>query len=541
MRIPARAAAPAPDSPPVPAARASNWPLVVLCISLLVVTIQTSILNVALPDLVSDLGASDSQLVWIVDGYIVAFAGVLLTGSALAEKFGRRGVMTTGLVLCGLTSIGSALSQDPLQLIIWRTLMGAGAALVMPATLSILVNAYTEPRQRTKAIAYWSLMNATGSFIGPVTGGLLLRWASWDACFYVNLPFIVAAVAMGHWLVPTSRDPSHARFDVLGAVLSTGALTGLVWAIIEGPARGWTDPAVLATLAVAVALIGLFVAWELHTSSPMLDLKLFANPQLSAAAVALTIAFLAMSSSMYLAGLALQFVKDYSPLAAALAIAGPVTLVNFVIVPRAPWLIHRFGTRWMVSGGIAVIAASSCLIATMTVDSGYLPLGIGFALMAVAFSTFVPASTEAVMTAVPAERAGGASSINELTRQIGQALGIALGGGLTAIGYHAQLDTSGLDLPSAAAEESESSLSGALEAAARVGGEVGDALVRAAQEAYVSGIRLALVVSAAAALLGALYAAWGIPGRRAGTANRDYVLEQDPNAVDALGSAIETT
>ncbi|MCW2522721.1 MAG: transporter, partial [Frankiales bacterium] len=380
-----------------PATRQSFWPLVVLCTSLLVVSIQVSILNVALPTLVRALGATDSQLQWIVDAYIVAFAGVLLTGSALADKFGRRGVMTIGLIITGAASIGAGLSNSPSELIVWRTVMGAGAALVMPATLSILVNVYTEPKQRTKAIAYWSLMNATGSFVGPLAGGLLLRWGSWQACFYVCVPFVIAAVVMGRYLVPTSKDPSQARFDVIGALLSTAALTTLVWAIIEGPTKGWADPSVITAFGLAVITLVSFIYWELHTASPMLDLSMFANPQLSAAAVALTIAFLAMSGAMYLAQLALQLVKGYSPLSAALAVSTPITLVNFIVVPRAPWLIHRFGTRWMVSGGISLIAVSSLIIATVTVHSPYPVLCIGFAMMALAFSTFVPASTEAIM------------------------------------------------------------------------------------------------------------------------------------------------
>jgi EmrB/QacA subfamily drug resistance transporter len=527
-------------SPPV-STRASNWPLVVLCTSLLVVTIQTSILNVALPNLVRDLGASDSQLDWIVDAYVVAFAGVLLSGSALADRFGRRGVMNSGLIACGAASIAAALSQTPTQLIIWRAIMGAGAALVMPATLSILVNVYTERPQRTKAIAYWSLMNATGSFIGPITGGLILRWSSWHFCFYVIIPFVIAAVVMGHFLVPTSRDPAQARFDVPGAVLSTGALTGLVWAIIEGPSRGWTNSAVLGAFVGAILLLIAFVYWELHTESPMLDLPIFAKPQLSAAAVALTIAFMAMSGAMYLAGLSLQFVKGYSPLAAAIAVSAPITVVNFIVVPRAPWLIHRFGTRWVVSAGISVIAASSVIIATMTVSSSYLWLCVGFALMALAFSTFVPASTEAIMTAVPAERSGGASAVNELTRQVGQALGIALAGGISAVGYHSQLKVGSLGLSSTDAATAHSSLNSALTVAHRLGGELGAALRLSADNAYIHGVRLALITGAGAALLGALYAALAIPSKRAQPERADYQIELDPTAVDPLGTAFEAT
>jgi hypothetical protein len=244
---------------------------------------------------------------------------------------------------------------------------------------------------------------------------------------------------------------------------------------------------------------------------------------------------------MYLAGLALQLVKSYTPLAAAVAISVPVTIVNFVIVPRAPWIIHRIGTRWAVSGGIAVIAASALLIATMTVRSGYLVLGTGFALMAVAFSTFVPASTEAIMTAVPAERAGGASAVNELTRQIGQSLGIALGGGLTAVGYHGNLDLTGLGLDGTDTVRARSSVSGALGVAHDLGAAAGRGLESLAGEAFIHGIRIALIVAAAAAIVGALYAAIGIPSRSDPRPDNGYRLDEDPTAVDPIGTAFETT
>ncbi|TFV88876.1 MFS transporter [Blastococcus sp. CT_GayMR16] len=516
------------------------WALAVLCISLVVVTIQTSILNVALPSLVRDIGADDAELQWIVDSYIVAFAGVLLTGAAVADRFGRRGVMMAGLVLCGLASVAAALSQNPGPLIVWRTVMGIGAALVMPATLSILVNVFTEPAQRTRAIAYWTLMNATGAFIGPIAGGLLLGWTSWQSCFYVTLPLIVVAVVLGYVVVPTSRDPAAARFDVAGGVLSTAALGALIWGIIEGPSRGWTDGVVLGVFAAAVALGAAFVAWERRTPAPMLDLTIFANRQLRGATVALTVAFLAMTGAMYLAGLALQLGKGYTPLAAAVAISVPVTVVNFLVVPRTPWLIERFGIRAMVSGGIALIACAALVISTMTVNSGYLVLCLGFALMALAFSSFVPASTEAVVTSVPAERSGGASAVNQLTRQVGQALGVALGGALTAVGYTASFTAPDRGVSPVAAEAAGTSLTDALAVGAGLPAQARAALELAAHEAYVSGIRLSLWVAAGIALCGAAYAAATIPGRRTAPAEVHHV-EQDPRSVDPTGTAFETT
>jgi EmrB/QacA subfamily drug resistance transporter len=492
------------------------WALSVLCLALLVVSLQTSILNVALPSLVADLGASDSQLQWIVDAYTVAFAGLLLTGAALADRYGRLGVMSVGLGLCGASSVGAMLSTDPTGLVLWRTAMGVGAGLVMPATLSILVNVFTDRRERSRAIAYWSLMNATGAFVGPIAGGLLLRWSSWHACFAITLPLVAIALAAGPLVVPTSRDPSAARFDLVGAVLSAAALATVVWGVIEGPGRGWTDPVVAGAFMVAVLAAVAFVRWELRTAHPMIDIDTFRNPQLSAASLALVIAFLAMTAAMYLTTLSLQLAKGYTALAAAVATSLPITAVNFLVVPQAPRLIARFGTRWMICAGTAVIAASSLVIATISPDSGYLPLLVGFALMALAFSIFVPASTEAIMTAVPPERSGGVSAVSQLSRQVGQALGVAVGGGVATIGYRHHFDGSLLGLDADDLHSARSSITGALDVASTLSGSARDALVAVAQSSYLSGVRIMLYVAAAAALVGSAYAALAIPAREVG-------------------------
>lgn len=487
--------------------------LAVLCLSLLVVTTQISILNVALPSLILHLGATETQLQWIINAYTVAFAGVLLTGAALADRFGRRGVMVGGLLLCGAGSLAAALSSAPEQLIVWRTVMGIGGALVMPATLSILVNVFTEPRPRSRAIATWTLMHATGSFIGPLGGGLLLEWWSWSACFYVSIPLAVLAVVGSLLWVPTSRDPAAASFDMLGAALSTGTLALLIWGVIEGAERGWTSPPIVGSFVLALVLGVAFVRWERRTSSPMLDLSVLRVPALRASSISLVIAFVAMSSAMYLSMLSLQLGKGYSALAAAAVTAIPITLVNFLVVPFAPRLIARFGTRVLVSAGVGTIAVSSLVIATMTATSGVVPLLIGFALMAAAFSIYTPASTEAIVTSVPPESSGGASALTQLTRQIGQSLGVALGGGIAAMGFRAQFDPSDFELDPADRKLAGSSFTGALEVVERVDAAVREAFLLAARQSFVVGVRYMLVVCAVLAVIGAIYAAVAIPGR----------------------------
>ncbi len=489
--------------------------LSVLCLSLLIVGIDNSILNVALPTLVRTLGATPSQLQWIIDGYVLVFAGLLLTAGKLGDRLGRKGVMLAGLAVFGASSLAASLATTPDQLIVWRCVMGIGAALIMPATLSILVNVFTEPRQRRRAIAYWSLMNATATFIGPVSGGLLLRRFWWGSCFLVNVPVVLVTLVLGQILVPSTRDPNAGRFDVPGAALSSAALGALLWAFIEGPVRGWSDVLVVGSFIAAAGLSLLFVAWELRVGDPMLDIAGFRTPQMSAAATTMTIAFCAMIGSMYLVVLSLQLVKGYTPLAAALATSGPIVTVNFVVMPLTPRLVERFGSRWMVIAGTGLIACASLVIATTTVDSPYVILFVGFALMALAFSIFIPASTEAVMTAVPAERAGSASAINQMARQLGQALGIAVIGSVAASGYRSGFPSRGVTGATAqAVAEARQSITGAIGVSRGLPAAPRQAILEAAHLAFVHGMRLALVVAAVLAVLGAIFAARAIPSGR---------------------------
>jgi EmrB/QacA subfamily drug resistance transporter len=508
-RIATNVALPTPTAPP---GFDRRWlTLGVLCLSLLVVGIDTSILNVAIPTLIRELDATPAQLQWIVDSYVLVFAGLLLTAGKLGDRFGRKGVMSAGLLAFGASSLGAATASSPGALILWRGIMGVGAALIMPATLSILVNVFTEERQRRRAIAYWSLMNAAGAFIGPVTGGLLLRHFWWGSCFLVNVPFVAGTLLLGRWLVPSSKDPEAAAgFDLLGAGLSSAALGALLWAVIEGPARGWTAPAVVIGFLAAAGLIASFVAWELRVSDPMLDLRILRSPQMSAAVITMTIAFMALSGSMYLVSQSLQLVKGYTPLAAALATSAPIVTMNFLVMPRAPGLAERFGPRRMIAVAMILIAVADLVISTMTLHSSYLDLGAGFALMALGFSMFVPASTEAVMTAVPAEKAGSASAVNQMCRQLGQALGIAVTGSVGASFYRSSFKAPDGLVGDAAARAGDS-MTGAFDVARGAAGRLGELVLTAAREAFLSGMRAALVVAAVLAVVGAAYAARAIP------------------------------
>src|SRR4051812_16491603 len=274
------------------------WTLAVLCLSLLIIVMDNTILNVAIPRLVEDLGASNSQLQWIIDGYTLVFAGLLLTTGSWGDRFGRKRALRIGIVIFAVGSALSALATTPNNLIMTRALMGVGGALIMPSTLSILTDVFRDPKERGRAIAVWAGFSGLGVAIGPLTGGFLLNHFSWSSVFWVNIPIGVLALIGGHFFIPESKDPNAPKLDLPAAALSIIGLGALLYAIIEVPAEGWTDEKVLTALAVAVVALAGFVVRELTTDHPMLDVSFFKNRRFSAANSSITLTFFAMFGSM---------------------------------------------------------------------------------------------------------------------------------------------------------------------------------------------------------------------------------------------------
>ncbi|HKA04560.1 MAG TPA: MFS transporter, partial [Acidimicrobiales bacterium] len=292
------------------------WTLGVLCVSLLVIGLDNTILNVALPTLVEDLHATASQQQWIVDAYTLVFASLLLTAGMLGDKFGRRGALTAGLAIFGLGSAVAAFSGSAGALIGARAFMGIGGALIMPATLSILTNVFTDPSERARAIGIWAGVSGLGIAIGPTTGGWLLEHFWWGSVFLINIPVVVAGLIAGRFLIPTSRDPHSPRLDPFGTVMSATGLFAVLYAIIEGPSRGWTDTTVVGAFVLGLTVLLAFVAWELRSDHPILDVRLFSNPRFSGASLAITLVFFALFGSIFFLTQYLQFVLGYGTLTA---------------------------------------------------------------------------------------------------------------------------------------------------------------------------------------------------------------------------------
>jgi EmrB/QacA subfamily drug resistance transporter len=484
------------------------WTLLVLSASLLVIGLDNTILNVALPTLESDLGASSSQLQWIVDAYMLVFAGVLLTAGALGDRFGRKRALTLGLAVFGLGSGLSALATSPDMLIGARAIMGIGGAFIMPSTLSIIMAVFPA-HERPKAIGVWAGVSGLGIAIGPVAGGWLIEHANWNAVFLVNLPFVVAALVAGRWLVPDSKDPAAPRLDVPGFALSIAGLTTLVWAIIEAPARGWTDPTILTAFGISAAVLGTFLAWELRAREPMLDIRLFRNPRFSGASAAITLVFFAMFGSIFFLTQYLQGVLGYSALEAGLRVT-PVALGLILGGPISAKLAARVGTKIVVSGGLLLVALGLMLVTQFAVDSSYDIVAAHLIVLGFGMGMAMAPATESVMGSLPVEKASVGSAVNDTTRTTGGALGVAILGSLLASQYRGDMDAAVAGLPDGAAATASDTLSGGLSVAHRVG-DLG--LAEAAQHAFVSGMHFAALAAAAVALAGAVVAYLVIPAR----------------------------
>jgi EmrB/QacA subfamily drug resistance transporter len=487
-----------------------RWAILgVMALSLLVIGLDNTILNVALPTLVRELGASASQLQWMVDAYILVFAGLLLTMGALGDRFGRKRALTVGLVLFGLGSLGAAFSGSANMLIATRAAMGIGGALIMPSTLSIITNVFSGP-ERGRAIAAWAAVSGLGIIGGPVLGGWLLENFWWGSVFLVNVPIVLIAVATGYFLVPESKDPKATPLDPVGAVLSIAGLSALVYAIIEAPSNGWTDPLILGGFAVAAILLGLMVWWELRTPHPMLQMSFFRNPRFSAASAAITLVFFAMFGTVFMIAQYLQFVLGYTPLEAGVRVMAVATLI--IAAPLSARLTEIFGSKIVVTAGLVIVATALAILSGIDVDGGYGRVALALAIMGFGMGTTMAPATDSIMGSLPLAKAGVGSAMNDTTRQVGGALGVAILGSVLASSYSAAMAPVVAGLPQVAADLAMDSVGGAARVASQIG-EAGAALVQAASSAFVDGMGNAVLVASGVALLGAIVAAVFLPSR----------------------------
>ena len=382
------------------------WILAVLCLSLFMVVVDNTIVNVALPTLSTDLGASITSLQWIVDSYTLVFSALLLAFGYFGDRYGRALALRLGLIIFGITSVLAAVSTSTAGLIGARALMGIGAALVFPATLAIIINVFTDTRERAAAIGIWSGITGLAVAAGPVTGGFLLEHFWWGSLFLVNVPIVIVALVLGRILIPDSRDPQSGRFDRLGVLLSVAAVGMVIWSIIEGPHRGWSSPEVALTGTLGAIGIAVFVLYEARLAHPLLDVRLFRNARFSAASVAIAAAFFGLFGFIFLITQYMQLVLGYSPLEAGLRTV-PFAVVTGVLSPAAIALMHRFGTKLVVASGLALMSTGFVMASGLQADSAYFgPVLAAMVVMAAGLGLTTSPATEAIMGALPPAKAG---------------------------------------------------------------------------------------------------------------------------------------
>jgi EmrB/QacA subfamily drug resistance transporter len=489
--------------------------LAVICVSALVVNVDNTILNVALPTLVRKLHATSSGLQWIVDSYAMVFAGLLLVGGSLADRFGRRRFFFIGLTLFGGASTGAGFSGSVGFLIAWRAVMGIGAALTIPASLSIINDVFRDPTERARAIGAWAGTIGLGIAIGPIAGGLLLARFWWGSVFLVNVPIVVAGFVGALMLVPDSKNAVTGQPDPAGALLSVAGLGLLLWAIIEAPTEGWASGEVIGVGLASFVVLLAFVVSEARSRHPMLRLELFSDRRFSAAAGCESFATFGLLGALFVQTQFLQFDLGYSPLQAGLRIL-PIAMVLVVSAPLSPVVARLIGIKHTVAAGLAAIAgglwqvSSVCSVATTYGDvlPGMLLLGLGAGLL-------LPTATNSVVGAVPQGDSGVGSASNAVALQVGGALGVAVFGSVLSTRYQDRMNVAlaGRHVPVVAMHTILGSLGGALVVADRAGGATGALLARVARAAFMSGNKVALAVGGAVALVGALLALVGLPSQ----------------------------
>jgi EmrB/QacA subfamily drug resistance transporter len=435
------------------------------------------------------------------------FAGLLLMMGTLGDRFGRKRALQAGLVIFGASSAAGAMAETSHQLIAMRALMGVGGALIMPATLSIISNVF--PREeRGKAIGVWSGMAAVGIGLGPLTGGALLHWFSWSSVFWLNVPVAATALVAGAFLIPESRDPHPSGFDFAGVALSVGGLLALVYGIIEAPSAGWFDPTIDAALLGGAAILAAFVAWERHTDSPMLNMDLFKNPRFSAAGLAISGASFTLMGSIFLLTQYLQLAHGYTPLGAGAAMV-PLAFGLVAGAGTSHRRVAMFGTTRVVTGGLLGLSLVLSLSLLWSAHMAYWAIGLTVFLLAFSMGNVLAPATDSVMGSVDEDKAGVASAMNDVTRQVAGALGVAIIGSITTSVYTSRVSGDLPQLPAAAHEAAKGSIGSAHAVAAQLPASLHNAVLDASGRAFTDALGIGFAIAAAATVVVA-----GIVARR---------------------------
>jgi EmrB/QacA subfamily drug resistance transporter len=496
-----------------------NKPLILLSLLLaaFVINLDTTIVNVALPTLVRQLHASNAQLQWVVDAFNLLFAGSVLAAGSLSDRYGRKGMLLAGLSVFGLASAAGGLTDSAGPLIAARAVMGVGAAMVFPSTLSLISNVFTERQERALAIGLWGAITGAAIALGPIVGGWLLQAFDWRSIFFAMTPIAVIAGVLVVRYVPTSRDPRAPRPDRAGFALSTAVIGLLVYTIIEAPNHGWGSARTLGSFALTAALAAAFVAWERRTEQPMLDLSLFGNPRFTAASASVAISFFALSGFIFLVTQYFQFLKGYGPLSTGVRLL-PVASCVAISSILGTKLAVRLGTKLIVASGLFSMAAFYLWVTTTSASTGYGTIAAQMVVLGTGMGLTSAPATEAIMGVVPKAKAGVGSAVNDATRLLGGTLGVAVIGSVYASLYASRLGTAlPIGSPATVAQTAHASVGAALTTAGKLGSAghpvLASRLHDAASTAFFHGFHAANYLTAGVAAAGALMALLLLPAQ----------------------------
>jgi EmrB/QacA subfamily drug resistance transporter len=490
--------------------------LKVMSLALMMVVAAVASLNMALPSIARATGASQSQLQWIVDAYALAFAALLLPAGALGDRIGRKPVLLAGLTVFGAASLAAVFWHPASGLIALRVVMGVGAAMVMPVTLSVITTVFP-PEERGKAVGTWVGIAAGGGVIGLVSSGLLLQWLSWPSIFVLNVVLASLALLGTVLIVPATRGEHAPRVDRVGTAISVAALVALVYGINEAPDHGWLGTTTLVGVIAGLVGIALFVLWELHVAEPLLDPRNFKRRGFGAGSLSITVQFFAAFGFLFLALPYLQLVMGLSPLRAATALI-PMAAVVIPMSRVTPRIAARLGVRVASAAGLALMAAGFGVLTTLNASSEYLHFLAGLLPFAAGMALAGAPATTAIVASLPRSKQGVASAVNDVSRELGGALGIAVLGSLMNAAYRSAMTGQVGGLPHVYAVKARGSLAAAQAIAAHMG-PGGQALADHAQNAFVHGFSRGLAGGVVVLLLGAVFVAVRAPGRAESRAN----------------------
>jgi EmrB/QacA subfamily drug resistance transporter len=500
-------------------AQPGRWgALGIVCVATYAVLLDTSIVNVALPTLVRELDATTTELKWIVDAYNLVFASLVLVGGSLGDRLGRKTMLLAGLVVFGAGNLVATAMNSPQGLMVMRGVMGVGAALVFPATLSIITNLFTDRAERAKAIGIWGAMTGLGVASAPIIGGAVIEQASWRWVFAVVVPVAVVAFVLAAMRVPNSADPETPKIDLVGLGLSVVALAALVTAIIQAPEWGWLSGRTLGLFALAAATLAVFVGWERRQQAPMLDVTLFSNLRFTAASGAVTFAFFALFGFIFLITQYFQFIRGYSPLAAGVRVIPVATSIAIASITGTR-LAVRLGNKVVVAGGLVLMTVGFLWVSTGSATTPYVEIIGQMIFLGFGLGFTSTAATEAIMGVVPAEKAGQGSAVNDATREVGGTLGVAVIGSVFASVYTASIDdaASWQSVPVEASEFAKDGIGLAYATLERLAPGVDAAtlgmLRGEAQQAFLDGLSVGCRVAAAVTLAAAAVVTKLLPNR----------------------------